>query len=442
MGESLTSNRPWIPPRSFLWGFVSQGASSVTNFGLSLLAGIVLGPKGLGTIFIGFTGYLLVLGFQRALITDPLVSTSSSSPVAERLAASRAGLTASLLWAGGAVAAFASIGLALGGDLGQGLLLFAPWVAPSLVQDFWRVVLFRDGRGHAGALNDLLWMLTMGLAALVVVVHPSEWTVVGCWGAGAAVSMLVGFRQTLLIPSPLPATLRWWKTRGWPLGRWLAAESTVYAVGAQGLVFLLVPIVGAGALGGLRAVQTLFAPLSLLGPALNLPAFPHLSRTVRRSVPSARSFARRLNASAALLTGLYVLAASAAGSLVLGAIFGASFERFTPLIWPVGVGEVMLAGTLGFSLLMKAQGRGRAILTCRTVGSVSALTFTIVLALASGIEGAAWGMALGAVVGALAVLVASRGRGAGSGTGAPMLPSTKRSRHERDQLDAQVGPAR
>src|SRR6185503_8441766 len=36
------------------------------------------------------------------------------------------------------------VGLAIGGAIGRGLLVFAPWLLASILQDFWRAILFRD----------------------------------------------------------------------------------------------------------------------------------------------------------------------------------------------------------------------------------------------------------------------------------------------------------
>jgi hypothetical protein len=40
---------------------------------------------------------------------------------------------------------------------------------------------------------------------------------------------------------------------------------------------------------------------------------------------------------------------------------------------PIGIGQIFIAGTLGLSLLLKAQAWGRALLAARVVGSVSSL---------------------------------------------------------------------
>src|SRR5438132_14378480 len=72
------------------WGLVDQGFSSATNFGLSVLAGRLLGPGGLGTVFIGFAAYLLILEFQHSLLQDPLAITA---PAAEDVSPVRSALT-------------------------------------------------------------------------------------------------------------------------------------------------------------------------------------------------------------------------------------------------------------------------------------------------------------------------------------------------------------
>jgi hypothetical protein len=46
------------PRNEIAWGVVDQGLSSATNLGISILAGRLLGPAGLGVIFLGFSTYL------------------------------------------------------------------------------------------------------------------------------------------------------------------------------------------------------------------------------------------------------------------------------------------------------------------------------------------------------------------------------------------------
>jgi O-antigen/teichoic acid export membrane protein len=397
-------NPSWVLGRAYSWGFTSQLASAAANFGLSWMAARILGPGGLGEVFIGFSAYLVVLGLQRSLLTDPLVARSSTLAAAARTAATRAALTVALMLAAAAAAAIAVVGLLVPGSIGRGLLLVSPWLGPTLLQDFWRMALFRDDRGGAGAANDLSWLATMVVMAPAAFLIRSEWAVIGCWGAGATVAMVVGFAQTGIRPERVIRAVRWWQSTAWPLGRWLGAESLVYALGSQALTFVLAAVLNTQAVGGIRSVQSVFAPLSVIGPALALPGLPAITRRNVVSVTGARRLAAGLGAIAAVLTVGYVMVAVVGGSRLLGFVFGSSFRSFEPLVWPIGLREILVAPTLGFPLLLRAQGRGRALLAGRTIASVVTLTLGTVLAVRDGVIGAAWGIATGAALGALILM--------------------------------------
>ncbi len=401
-----------VRKRTFTWGFASQAACSATNFGLSLLAGRAVGPAGLGVVFIGFAFYQAVLGFQRSLLSDPLVSISSALDPKARDQATRAAFTMLWLWAGAAALVLALAGLMLPGPAGDGLLLFLPWLVPALVQDFWRVVLFRENRGGAVALNDALWLAVMAITAPLVFVWGSTWAVMGCWGLGAVAGMTVGFFQTRLHPEPLKLAVRWWQSTAWPLGRWLGAGGIVYLLGSQGLVLLLAFILETRALGGLRAVESIFAPLSVLGPALALPGLPVVARRVASSFDEARGLAARLGAGAVLLTSGYLLVATMRHGRLLGLVFGSSFQTFGQLIWPIGLKQLLVAPTIGFNLLLLAQKRGKALLLSQVLSTVAMLSFSPWLASTHGAAGAAWGMAIAAGLQAVTITACALSRSA------------------------------
>ena len=380
--------------RGFAWGFVSQGASSVTNLGLSLLAGRLLGPSGLGSMFVGFSYYLLAIGFLRSLITDPLLAATASLDEDARRSATRSALTMALLFAAVATTLLIVVGVMVPSEVGHGLILFVPWLLPAIVQDFWRSVLFRDRRGAAGALNDTLWFAAMAVTLPVVLLVRTDWIVVANWGFGALVAATAGLIQSRVTPAGVRTSVRWWRVRAWKLGRWLVAETVVYTVASQLLVFILAGILGTRPLGGLRAVGTLFGPLTLLAPALALPGLPALSRVAAESAERAVRLALSIGVLAVLPTACYLAIAAALGDQLLEGVFGPSFTPFGPLILPIGVGQILIAGTIGFALLLKAQARGRALLAARVVGSVSSLVLVLSLAATHGVIGAAWGMAL------------------------------------------------
>jgi O-antigen/teichoic acid export membrane protein len=101
--------------------------------------------------------------------------------------------------------------------------------------------------------------------------------------------------------------------------------------------------------------------------------------------------------------------AAAFGDRLLVWIFGPSFGAFGSLIIPVGVGQLLIAGTIGLALLLKAQARGKALLAARAVGSMSGLILVFALAVTYGITGAAWGLAVGSGLASLALVAYSIG---------------------------------
>ena len=426
LGRSIRVNRSgqaW----SVAWGFVDQVFSSLTNFGLFLVAGRLLGPAGLGVVFVGFSSYLVALGFQRALVTDPLVASSAGRGPVTRLRMTRCGLTTSMLGASAAGAVLATFGLVVPGPLGRGLLLFAPWLVAALVQDFWRAVLFRDGRAVAATANDGVWLLVMGLSFPLAWFGRSEWPIVVCWGAGALVSASLGFFQARVRPAKPLAGLGWWRSEAWPFGRWLGLNSVLYSLGSYATIFVLAGLLGAGPLGGLRAIESIFAPLSLIIPALALPGLPAVTRALAVSFAAARRLALQLGAVATGATLLYVLVLSVGREQVLPLVFGQSFSTFTNLVWPVGGGQIISSTALAFGLVLKAQRRGRELLLSGAVGAVATLGLSAGLASQFGVLGAAWGLAGGSAVGALAMMLFAISGPAGSrrrprATGAAMSP--------------------
>jgi O-antigen/teichoic acid export membrane protein len=390
------------------WGLVDQGFSSATNFGLTVIAGRLVGPKGLGEVYIGFSLYLFVLSFQRALVTDPLIVSSAAMSAKRRDAAGRAAFT--LVLTGGLVATLLMLLLArvVPGAVGRGLVLFAPWMVLGLTQDFWRALLFRNGRGAAAALNDGIWVASMVLAVPVAWWTRSEWAIVATWGAGASLGGLVGFLQTRMRPVLPRVAWRWWREEASTLGRWLGVENALLAAQAQVLIIVLAAVLGARELGSLRAVEAVFAPMTLVGEAMGLPGLPLLSQSLATSYAAARRWALRLSLVTVGMVLAYLLVAGSVRTQMLSLVFGDSFKSFGNLVLPIGVGQLIFAGGSGFWLLAKAAGRGRALVIARAAGASSALVLAATLAGVQGLTGAAWGLALGTGLGSGLIAMLTR----------------------------------
>lgn len=343
---------------------------------------------------IAFTVYLLILALQRSLLTDPMVASSAALASADRLLVIRRGLTVELCGAMGATLLLFVLGLSVAGHAGRGFLIIAPWLLPALVQDFWRTVLFQEQRAESAAINDACWAVVMVSTAPVAWLLDTDWAIAACWGSGAFAAALLGFAQTRARPAGAPASLSWWWTEQWPFGRWLGVTGTIYAVVSAATVFLLNGLLGPKAVGGLRAAQSLFAPLTLIMPAISLPGLPLIARTLAASPRAAFGLAVRLSGSVSVLAALYGAAMVLLGGHLIVLVFGPSFDAYTNLAVPIGVWQLVAGFGLGFNLFLIAQRRGRDLLLIGVTGSVGSTVFVGLLAWADGLRGAAWGYSL------------------------------------------------
>jgi O-antigen/teichoic acid export membrane protein len=421
----VTRARSSLP---FGFGFVDQGLSSATTFLWTVAAARILGPGGLGVVILGWTAYLGVLGLQRALVTRTLVTVSATARSDEARDAAARALALELALAATTSVAFAVVGLTAPGAVGKGLLAFSPWVGFALVQDFWRALLFRDGRARAATANDALWLVvTLALLAPAAAAG-SELAVAASWGLGGAAGAVLGATQTRLLPARAGEALAWWRRDAWRLSRWLGSEAIFYSAAWTATTITLTHVLGASAIGALRAAQSLFAPLSLISPAIALPGLPAVTRAGARSLEEAFGLAARLSGLAAGLTAAYVVVVSQLATPLMPFVFGDAFRRYRYLAVPVGVWQSIVAAGVGFTILLTARRAGSALLAVRVVESGGILILAVALARSHGLAGAAWGSAAGAAGGFLAVVVSTRRSqrrahhlAAAPGRGAPRL---------------------
>jgi O-antigen/teichoic acid export membrane protein len=393
--------------RSIFWGFIDQGLSSLTNFTLTLVAGRLLGPAGLGTIVVGFSVYLLALGLQRRLLTEPMLSSTAAASSDGWSDTCGRAFTLCLAAAVTVAVAIALAGLMIPGFIGRGLFLIAPWLVPALLQDLWRNILFAERRSVSAAMNDGVWVLAMGAAIPAALILRSGWSVIGAWGAGAVAASLVGIVQTKVSPRHPIGAWRWWKADAWPFGRWNASAAIVTNVGTQASTLVLSTILGASSVGGLRAAHSLFAPLTLITPAIALPGLPAIMRARTAGERHGRRLALKLSLVALAAASAFIIALALGAWRLLPFLFGDEFSDYKELLWPIAFGQVFLAISVGYLTLLRAQRRGQALLKTRLVAMVVTLCMVTTFAWQFGLVGAAWGAALGSFVAAIILVVSA-----------------------------------
>lgn len=410
--QSLASSwNVWLNIRrgagSFGFGFICQACSAAANFGLVVLAAHVVGPGGLGVVSVGFAAYLVALGLSRGLVGNPLTTRTAAGSRSERAETAQFALSLTAVATTTIACLVAATGALLPGQVGQSLLLIAPWLIPSLIHDLGRSILFRDGRGRDALLADGMWLLTMGAMAPIAFAAGSNWAVMASWGGGALAGAIVILVRLGWTPSPLGRSFVWWKSEMWPFGRWMVAAGTLYSVASYASVVALSGILGSRQFGGLRAVQSIYAPLTLIGPAIALPGLPLVSRVIVGSPRRALGIALQLAALTTVTTAAYLGIVYTVPNL-LSFVFGDGFAEFRSIMVPIGVAQLLMAPVSALTLLLIAQQRGRTLLWVGTLNAFLLMACSIAFAYGFGLTGAAWGAVAGSALGLLVVTVAVR----------------------------------
>jgi O-antigen/teichoic acid export membrane protein len=402
----VTAGGPGRGRTLFAWGLVDQGLSSVTTFSLSLLTARELGPVGLGTLTLGYAAFLSVLGVQRALITDPLITRLESAKRTPQEAL-RSALAVTLC------GSFLLLALGLGlrslssGSLAQGVAIFAPWFAPALAQALMRQWLYREGKGRIAALSMGSWLATM-LVAIAAGLHHSDWQFAAAWGLGACVAFALAAAKVHGVGLAAPrAAGAWFTNEALGIGIWRTFSGVVFSFALYLRVALMSAILGSAAVGGYRAIETAFAPTTLIGPALANPGVPVLRRVVDKEPASLWPLALRISGVGTALVLAYILPVAAGRGLVMDA-FGPEFRHYQSLILPVAVGAIVGSLGTGFSVLLLAARRMTATAVIVLVQSVLTVGVTAPLALTGGLDGAAWGIAIAAIPPFLLIAVVAR----------------------------------
>lgn len=341
------------------WTVVDQGLSSLTNFGVAVVAARQADVAEFGAFSIAFTTYLLLLGVSRALCTDPLVvrfSVHATPGQREAIAASTGAVVALSL---PIAVVLAAIGVAVSGALQVSMLALALSVPGLLIQDSMRFVFFATGRPAKAAANDLMWVCGQGaaFAALLVFTDPSPAILLSGWGLAATVAAGAGLLQAHLWPSPRRAG-HWFRNQADLSGRYLL---DFFAVAGQVhlLLFGLGAVAGVRAFGAFRAAQLLLGPLNTLFFAALSTAVPEGARMRAGADGSLyrmfRSLAIALPVLALVWVGMLTLLPDGAGEAILGESWPGARDLILVVGLATAVTGVVAAADSGLRALAAAR---------------------------------------------------------------------------------------
>ncbi|MDQ6797047.1 MAG: hypothetical protein M3011_03300, partial [Actinomycetota bacterium] len=377
--------------RRVTWTVVDQALSSLTNFGIGVVAARQAGALEFGAFSIAFTTYLFVLGLSRSVCTDPLVVRFSVEGTPGRREATKASIGAALTLSVPVAVVCALVALAFHGALRVSMLALAVSIPGLLVQDSVRFAFFAMGRPARAAANDLLWAVgqVAAFAALLLLTDPSPAVLLSAWGLAATMAAVAGPFQAGLCPSPQRA-VQWFRDQADLCGRYLL---DFFALAGQVHLILygLGIVAGLRAFGAFRAAQLLLGPLNTLFFAALSTAVPEGARVRAETDGSLyrmiRNLAVLLPVLALAWVGVLILLPDGVGTALLGDSWPGARDLLVPVGLAIAVTGVTAAADSGLRALAAAARGLRARLALLPLVAIG------------GLGGAAVGGAAGCAVG-------------------------------------------
>ncbi|MDW8137122.1 MAG: hypothetical protein RMK61_01565 [Bacteroidota bacterium] len=373
---------PWT------WGLADHLLWSMTSFALTLAAARSLGPSGLGMVTIGFTAALLAIGLQRSFMLDPFLAAPAAKLEQEKGGA--AILTLSMLGGIGASLLVAFLGLLLGGPMGAGLLAFAPSLVLILLQDALRTVVYRAGSIREAAIARALWLGVFCLLFLAGFADSLE-AIAGTWGLGAGLAAFLLAWQLRAYLAPIGAAVRFWRKELGQVGGPVGIGGLLDSIAGQAEAYIAALTAGVGALGGVRAATSVFAPLTFLRPAIGQVSSPRIACAMERGTNAALRLAIAISGTLFVACLLYAGGAAVYGRLI-AFVFGEAFYEYRNLLLPITAYQVISALGTGVHVYLLAAGLGRVILVSSAVAVPLRLAATAWLGARFGAAGLAWAL--------------------------------------------------
>ena len=387
--------------KGFAWTGFDQALSAVSNVVISLALVRSGGAEALGIFTVAFAAYLIVLGFLRALLSEPVL-TIPVEPTGVPDEAERFGVTTAVTYLLPASLIIIGVGVLAGGFEIVLIGLVLPLVA---LQDFFRYLFFRRGRPELAALLDGAWVVTSVIGWPLIASRGSLSVALVVWATGGALGVVIGFAVTKVRFGPIRRSLAWWWRGIRPLGGFLALSGIIFTLFSQITILGLAAILGAADLGTLRSVQIVLGPVGLVLTAFTVFALPRLSTSSARH---SMRVAWLASGGAVVLAATSTIVLWLLAPVLVPLLFGEELEVPRLLVLAVGARTTLGALAMGPTLVLKARRRGAPIAMGLFAAGVVGVPVVLFVAANFGLVPAVWASNVGTLVNLLVLLLALR----------------------------------
>jgi O-antigen/teichoic acid export membrane protein len=383
----------WV--RRALFAIADQGLISGSNFVLNVMLARWLNPEEYGAFALASAIFILVLGIYQALILEPMpvvVSTARKSRAQYLGAMLRIQLPISLIVAAGFGAA-ALIGSKAGGNRAMnhafaGLAVSAPM---TLLLWFGRCGCYLDFAGQRAASAAFVYAAVLFSSAYLLWAYHLLSTlnvllVMGLASGIVGVILTVTLRPALLVNRA--TVLHVWKEH-WNFGRWELSKVGFDWISENVAAAITAPILGMAGVGTLKAMLTLFLPLSHMLTALRRLVLPKLALdSSAGDAAGTRDAVLRLNFAYVLFASAYGILLSVFARPLLHLAYKGRYDAAAGLVPFISIALLFGIPAHGYDIGVRALRFPRAIFTCSALSASAAAAFSIPLVRAFGLPGA------------------------------------------------------
>lgn len=389
---------------------LEQGALSGAHFIAFLLFARDLAPAAWGQFGLAYAMVLFAQGFQRALVTIPMIAFSAAGGWPAQRAA-WAGANTSLALAAAALA-LAGTGLAAAWGpawLKHSMAMAALMAVPLVVHEFARRAAVQEGRLDLLAGLGLCYAaVLLALALAPVPAGLRAWmpalAVAAAAAAAAGLYRWVSRREALARPGPLPRPPRYGAYAGWA-----SASHLAYSGYNFGIQAVLAAIAGPVAVGALHACRVFVQPVATLQSALDSIDKPRAAAALAIEGPRGmRRALLRTVAWVAVLALPYLAAVAVFAPALLEAAYRDLYagERWVVSLWCLAALCSVVSQPVESGLYVAK--RTRPMFLGRAVAAAVSLAAAVPLVGSFGAAGAlaatALGFALAAVFGSVSLM--------------------------------------
>jgi O-antigen/teichoic acid export membrane protein len=402
-GRAATVGRMAWPLSDRAAALIEQALVSGANFVAFVFFARTLDAAAWGSFGFAYALLLFVQGFQRALVTIPMIPFSAAAGWdASRITWAR---TSTLLVLAAVVLPLLAAGvvaLAGGGWLLQALLMAALMAPCVFAHEFARRAAVQERRFGTLAGMGAAYAAVMVLAALVVPPSPSvAWTPALAFAASAALSALL-YRGVARLPL-LPRPGRPGQGAGpggaesYPqFAAWATASHLGYSGYNFGVQAILAVLAGPAALGVFHACRTLVQPVAVLTTAMDGIDKPRAAAALQRGGwPAMRAALVQQQGRVALPALPFLALVALAAEPILHLLYADVYAGQQAAVW------AWCAVTLGAMLAQPVESglyvarRTRQLFFARAAAAAAGLAAALVLVPLHGAAGALAAMALG-----------------------------------------------